>query len=425
MSRNTIRLIVLMGTISIIGIIVMQIYWVQKAFDLKEKTFNQTINIALKNVADNIARFNHSPLPSENPVNELSSDYYVVNVNTVIDASVLEHYLKKAFLSVNMNLDYEYAIYDCSTNKMMYGKYVSPLKHEEKNDPAPNLPVYNKYTYYFGIHFPTKSTLLAGKMGIWIFSSAILLIVITFFGYALYIILKQSRLSEIQKDFVNNMTHEFKTPLSTISVSTDVLSNREIVNTPETLFNYVNIIKQENSRLIGQVEKVLQMANIDSNSSVKLHREKIALHGVLESAISKMRVSSKNKEVRINYTFNATNDAIIADKVHVSNIIYNLLDNAIKYSPQVADIEVKTENSGKNIIVSVSDKGIGIDKTDQRKVFHKFYRVPTGNVHDVKGFGLGLHYVKNIVRAHHWKIYLASEPGTGSTFTFKIPIINA
>jgi two-component system, OmpR family, phosphate regulon sensor histidine kinase PhoR len=412
-----------MGTISIIGIIVMQIYWVKKAFDLNERTFNQTINIALKNVADKIAMFNHSALPPENPVNELSSDYYVVNVNTIIDASVLEHYLKEAFLSVNMNLDYEYAIYDCATNKMVYGKYVSPLKHEEKKDPAPNLPVYNKYTYYFVIHFPTKTTMIAGKMDIWIYSSAILLIVITFFGYAMYIILKQSRLSEIQKDFVNNMTHEFKTPLSTISVSTDVLSNPEITEAPDTLFNYVNIIRQENNRLIGQVEKLLQVANLDMNR-VKLHPEKIALHEVLANAIDKMRLGFKNKKIIITPHFGAVNDNILADKVHVSNIIYNLLDNAIKYSPEIAEIDVYTSNAGKHLVVVIADKGIGIGKAEQKKVFDKFYRVHTGNLHNVKGFGLGLHYVKNVVKAHRWSITLESEPGKGSTFTFKMPVIN-
>src|SRR5665213_394561 len=134
MTRNTIRLVALLGTISIIGIIVIQIYWVQKALDINQKQFNQTINIALKNVADKIAAFNHSIPPTENPVNQLSSNYYVVNVNTVIDASVLEHYLREAFVGVNMNYDYEYAIYDCATNTMVYGKYVSPSKHVEKQN---------------------------------------------------------------------------------------------------------------------------------------------------------------------------------------------------------------------------------------------------------------------------------------------------
>jgi len=408
-----------MGTVSIIGIIVMQIYWVQKAFDLKEKTFNQSINIALKNVADKIAAFNHGALPVENPVNQLSSGYYVVNVNTVIDANVLEHYLKEAFLNVNMNLDYEYAIYDCATNKMMYGKFISPLRHEETEKEAMNLPRYDKYTYYFGIYFPTRSALLAGKMGIWMFSSAILLIVITFFGYALYIILKQSRLSEIQKDFVNNMTHEFKTPLSTIAISTDVLADHGILDKPDTLFSYVDIIRQENTRLVGQVEKVLQMANIDQ-TRVKLNRENIAMHPLLERAISQMRVGYKNKKIQIDHHFDATNDLVFADKVHVSNIIYNLLDNAIKYSGATAHIDVRTENKNGRLFVSFADQGIGIGKKEQRKVFHKFYRVPTGNVHDVKGFGLGLHYVKSIVRAHGWAIYLTSEPGKGSTFTIKM-----
>jgi two-component system phosphate regulon sensor histidine kinase PhoR len=423
MTRNTIRFVALLGTISIIGIIVMQIYWVQKAFDLKEKQFDQTINIALKNVADSIASFNHAPLAAENPVNKFSSDYYVVNVNTTIDANVLEHYLIEAFLREKMNLDYEYAIYDCATNKMMYGKYISPTMHEEKPKLALNLPKYDKFTYYFGIYFPTKSSLLAGKMNIWVFSSAILLIVITFFGYAIYIILEQSRLSVVQKDFVNNMTHEFKTPLSTIAISTDVLSDPGIINHPDTLSNYVNIIKQENTRLVSQVEKVLQMANLDRNQ-VKLNREKIALHEILTNAISQMRVGFKNKTVNINYHLDATNDIIFADKVHVSNIIYNLLDNAIKYSNDIAEIEVNTLNLKNKLIISIADKGIGIAKAEQKKVFDKFYRVPTGNIHNVKGFGLGLHYVRNIVKAHRWKISLVSELGKGSVFTFQIPNVN-
>lgn len=425
MTRNTIRLVALLGTISIIGIMVIQIYWVQKALDINQKQFNQTINIALKNVADNIATFNHSIPPAENPVNQLSSNYYVVNVNTVIDASVLEHYLREAFVNVNMNYDYEYAIYDCSTNRMVFGKYVSPTKHVEKQNPAVNLPVYNKFTYYFGIYFPTKSNFITntGDMSIWVFSSSILLIVVTFFGYAIYIILKQSRLSEIQKDFVNNMTHEFKTPLSTIAISTDVLGSSGAATDSDMHARYVNIIRQENTRLVGQVEKVLQMANLDSNR-VKLNKEKVALHEILISAIEKMKIGPKNKMITISHQFDATNDQAMADKVHVSNIIYNLLDNAIKYSPDKADILVKTWNAQEKLFISVADKGLGIRKKEQRKVFDKFYRVPTGNVHNVKGFGLGLHYVKSVIKSHHWAINLVSEPGKGSVFTFQMPVIN-
>jgi len=398
---------------------------VQKAFDIRQKQFNQTIHIALKNVADKIAGFNHSIPPTENPVNQLSSNYYVVNVNTVIDAGVLDHYLREAFVNVNMNLDYEYAIYDCATNTMVYGKYVSPSKHEEKKNLSVNFPVYNKFTYYFGIYFPTESNFItgAGEMSIWVFSSAILLIVVTFFGYAIYIILKQSRLSEIQKDFVNNMTHEFKTPLSTIAISADVLSNPASINNPDVYFNYVNIIRQENNRLVSQVEKALQMANLD-RSRVELNKEKIDIHELLGNAIEKMRIGYKNKTINISSEFNAVNYLILADKVHVSNLIFNLIDNAIKYSLETAEISVKTWNQNNKLFISIADKGMGIKKSDLKRIFHKFYRVPTGNVHNVKGFGLGLHYVKNIVRAHRWQISVASEPGNGSVFTLQIPFAN-
>lgn len=420
MSRRMIRLVLLFGAVLIVGIIIVQVYWVRKAFDLKEKQFNQTVTIALKNVAERIAGFNHSALAIDDPVTQVSSGYYVINVNSQIDAAVLEHYLKAEFNSFNIHQDYEYAIYDCATNRMIYGNYISDAGRGERMSHNVNLPKYNRYTYYFGIYFPERPGVLAGKMDIWVFSSAILLLVICFFAYTMYVILKQNRLSEIQKDFVNNMTHEFKTPLSTISVSTSVLGSPDILQQPEKLSTYTNIIKEESNKLVSQVEKVLQMATLERHS-IDLKLETLNLCEVIRQVVDTIKMNA-HKEVSVDIEIAAGKNLIMADRMHLSNVIYNLLDNAIKYSPEPAYIHISTIIVNNRLLLQIADKGIGMGRKDIRKVFDKFYRVPTGNRHDVKGFGLGLYYVKNITDAHKWKIDVQSISGQGSTFTISIPV---
>ncbi|MDQ3071904.1 MAG: HAMP domain-containing histidine kinase [Bacteroidota bacterium] len=420
MKRNTFRLVVLLGTFSIIGIIIIQIYWVRRSFDIKDKEFNQTISIALKNVASQLAAFNKAELPSGHPVNQLSSAYFVVNVNTTIDANILEHYLKSEFARHNITTDFEYAIYDCASNEMVYGNYINMAEGTRGTDRASSLPSYDKYLYYFGIYFPSKSTFLMQQMDIWIFSSLVLMAVIIFFGYALSVILKQNRLSQVQKDFINNMTHEFKTPISTIAISADVLSKPDILDRPNVLKNYANIIKDENNRLLKQVEKVLQMASLDKQG-IKLNIEEAGLHELVLQTIMNFRGVVEEKGGTIDTDLKAETPIIKADKVHLNNMLNTLLDNAVKYSPGKPEITVATRRTAKGIILTVADKGIGIARQHQKKVFEKFYRVPTGNVHDVKGFGLGLHYIHTMVQAHRWKVTLESEPGKGSSFSILLP----
>lgn len=423
MKRNSIRLVVILGTVSIIGIILMQIYWVQKAFDIKEKQFNQTIHIALKNVAEKMARYTQVTLPNESPVTQIASDYYIVNLNSEIDANILEHYLKTEFQYLNINVDFEYAIYDCTTDKMVYGNYVNAFKPMDHIEQTTNLPKWKDFPYYFGIYFPTKSTYLMSKMEIWIFTSIMLLIVIVFFSYALFVILRQKRLSEIQKDFINNMTHEFKTPISTIGVSADVIMKNPEIKNSERLMNYTRIIKDENARLNKQVEKVLQTVSTEKDE-FRLSREKIDLHELLQHIVQNFELTVKEKQGDLRLDLQAEEHHISADPLHLTNIIFNLLDNAVKYTDKVPEIELRTLNQRKNIILIFKDNGIGIRKEYFRKIFDKFFRVPTGNVHNVKGFGLGLNYVKNIIEAHRWKITVDSEPGKGTEFTITIPLKN-
>ena len=424
MKRNSIRWIVFLGTISVIGIIIIQIYWVRQSFDINEKQLNQTLNIALRSTAEQIADYNNSSLPPEGLVDQLSSEYFVVNVNDIIDANILEHYLIQEFQTRNIHLDFEYAIYDCSSDKMVYGSYIT-FNETEKNNieglERSDLPKWDDHLYYFGVNFPSKRKYIKSNMGISYFFSAILMLVIIFFCYALLTILKQKKLSEVQKDFINNMTHELKTPISSIAISSEVLLKPDIIKNPERLANYSRIIKEQALRLQKQVEKVLQMALLEKEK-IKLSIETLDVHKIIKNTIHNIDPALNKKNGSINFNRNSTDISIKADETHFTNVLFNLLDNAIKYNEKEPFITISTHNKHGCIMISIADKGIGISKEHQRRIFDKFFRIPTGNVHDVKGFGLGLNYVSRIIKAHKWKIKLESEPGKGSTFTIIIPV---
>ncbi len=408
-----------LAAISILGITSTQIYWVRKAFDLKENQFNDDVNRALENVASQIFEVNKMPVPANGLVSQESSNYFTVSVNGPIDTNLLGFLLRNEFDKRNIVADYEYGVYDCSDQCMMGGNYISPTKNKIPVS-LNELPALKMDGYYFGVRFPQIEANLIGQMGIWGFSSVVMLVVIFFFVYTLFVILKQRRLSEVQKDFINNMTHEFKTPLSTIAISTSVLKDPSIIHNPERLLNYATIIENESSRLKQQVERVLQMARTEKSDAV-LKKEKSDLHELIRDAVKNISTFLQSQTGTIDIYLKASHSLVEVDKLHFTNVIHNLLDNAIKYSEASPVISVSTLNQGKNFIIEVKDNGIGISSENRKKIFHRFYRVPTGNLHDVKGFGLGLNYVKLIVKAHKGKITVQSDPNGGSTFTIVLP----
>ncbi len=420
MSRLTLRIVIILAAISIAGITATQIYWVRKAFDLRENQFNRDVTSALTSVATKILEISKTPSPANNPVTQLSTNYFVVLVNGPIDNNLLEFLLLTEFEKRHIKADFEYGVYDCANQCMKGGNHVSPKKTSALVN-FTELPAWKNDGYYFGVQFPMVEANLISQMGIWGFSSVVLLIVIFFFVYTLFVILKQRRLSEIQKDFINNMTHEFKTPLSTIAISTSVLKDPSIINTPERLLNYATIIENESQRLKQQVERVLQMARLEKED-IGLKKEEQNLHELIQEAVTNSSLASK---ASIELRLEALDTKIMADKLHLVNVIFNLLDNAIKYNNNTPVIQIHTSNTNGSVLLEIQDNGIGIRPEDQRKIFHRFYRVPTGNLHDVKGFGLGLSYVKLIIEAHKGKIAVASKPGNGSCFSIVLPLIKA
>lgn len=422
MSRLTLRIVIILAGLSIAGITFTQVYWVRKAFDIHENQFYRDVNAALRNVATRIFEINKTPSPANNPVDQVSTNYYVVTINGPIDSNLLGFLINTEFEKRNISAEFEYGVYDC-IYKCMAANDESPsnkrLVSETAN--APGWPSPPADGYYFGVQFPRLEVNLISQMGIWLFSSAVNLVVIFFFVYTLFVILKQRRLSEIQRDFINNMTHEFKTPISTIAISTEVLKDPRIFNTPERLLNYTTIIQNENNRLKQQVERVLQMARLD-REQIALKRESLDIHEIIGEAVRNILIGRPADSATIDLELNAGNHTLNADRLHITNVFFNLLDNAIKYCKTTPHITISTSNANGALVVAVKDNGIGISPEHHKKVFHKFFRVSTGNIHDVKGFGIGLNYVKLVVEAHKGKIALSSELGKGSTFTLTLPI---
>jgi two-component system phosphate regulon sensor histidine kinase PhoR len=249
-----------------------------------------------------------------------------------------------------------------------------------------------------------------------------LLIIITAFFLTVRALLKQKKLSEIKSDFINNMTHEFKTPLATISLAVDALKNEKVINDREKINYFTGIIKEENKRMNRQVETILQAALLD-RQLVQLNLKKMHAHDLINSALSNINLQVDEIHGRLEVSLKATDDIILADEVHFTNLISNLLDNAVKYSKDELRIVISTLTEGNRLKVKIEDNGIGMSKETTNRIFEKFYRAHNGNLHNVKGFGLGLNYVKTMVDAHHGNVKVESVLGKGSSFFLSFPIV--
>lgn len=413
MSKKTIRWLVLVSALSIIGVVVTQIYWVKKTLDIREKQFNLRAHTALLDVAEQLAALNNVS-PGKNPVEQLSPNYFLVNTNSITQSALLEYVIKENLIKYNLITDFEIGIYDCTTDKLRNGMSLSTRNSKKASTTTTEWPKTDKFSYYFAIRFPAQIETLTTEFQGWIGSTILILIALGFFAYALFVILHQKQLSDIQRDFINNMTHELQTPISTIRIAADVLNTPAIIQQPERHKRYVSMVEEEILRLQRQVEMVLNMAKAEKNK-LALDIEWLDAHSIIQSLLPKY-------EGKTEVFLDAQNSYIQADHVHFCNLINNLIDNGLKYSTDATPVIVRTFNEKDNLVLSVKDRGIGIAREHQKKIFEKFYRVPSGNIHNVKGFGIGLSYVRQIVRTHHWKLEVHSALGSGSEFKIIIPV---
>ena len=413
MKTATIRLVVVLGAMAIAGILFVQAYFIRNTWNTAAQEFDRTVTIALLNVAKSMADYNGSILPSSGVIKRINPNYYVVNFNDVIDANLLEFYLLEEFGNLGLNTNFEYAIYDCSNDDMVYGNFCNVEDPEFSASTSKDLQTYDDFIYYFGVQFPSRQAFMLGDLRATIAFSVIAFMAVLFFSYAIIVILRQKRLSELQRDFINNMTHEFKTPISSIKVSSDALIGSLEVSGNDRLTRYAGIIREQNDRLNTHVEKVLSIARID-DSEFRLNLELVDLHELIRNTVKAKELELQKIGGKVELQLNASNPTLQADRFHLSNVVLNLLDNAIKYNKNKPEIIIRTSGATGSLEMAVIDNGLGISPEHQKNLFKKFFRVPTGNVHDVKGFGLGLHYVKRIIESHAWDIRVISALDEGT-----------
>jgi two-component system phosphate regulon sensor histidine kinase PhoR len=408
--------IILAGITAFIGIIIIQVGWLRQAAEEEQRKFSQTIQVALMEVANGINHYYGYTTPHVNPVQKQSEDYYLVNMRNDFEAEVLELLLVNTFRAKGISTPFEYAIYDCETDDMLYGSYVEPGRQA----PAANntlFPKVSNLVYYFAVRIPGHSGIIYHSLRGWIIVCAVMVVILCIYGYALYIIRQQQRYADLQKDFINNMTHEFKTPLSSILIASGFMAREPVIQENEKLQQYTRIITEQGKKLDQHLETLLHIARSD-RYRMKLQLQPVAVTDILQNAVRIIRLKYPLAQLKLDNRIGEV--TVQADPFHFANILYNLLDNAAKYSHGQPEIwmELFTE-SGKPVI-RITDRGAGIAPKSLKHIFDKFYRAPEHRNMAVSGFGLGLYYVKKVAELHSWQLTASSTPGKGTAMTLRM-----
>ena len=340
-----------------------------------------------------------------------------------VDTAQMRRLLDKYSEYHQLNTKYEFAIIKTSNDSVIYSTVPDFQKLPTKKIHKACLSCLWKAEYFhLAVYFPSQRNQTIVEMSLWlIMSGMFILIVIILITYIITSIIKQKKVSEIKNDFINNMTHEFKTPISTISLAAEILLNADRESSTERLQKYSKIIYDENQRMRLQVDRVLQAASLEKGD-YELRKSEFDIHQVIREAVRNLCFELCEERASVNYHLDAENHIIRADQMHMTNVMINLVDNAIKYSNEQVILNFSSVNVNSGINITIEDKGIGMNQDSIKHIFDKFYRVPTGNIHTVKGFGLGLYYVKNIVEAHGGTIEVKSELNKGTQFDVYIPL---
>ncbi len=472
MNKKLTVIIIILVSLSSIGLLSIQVYWIKSAVQVRQAVFNRDVDMAMQRVVFTIDKLRYQ----EYYLN--STEFYRKNLNafalfdslnrdidsqslTLASANDLNLLLEKRMMlsnryqqlfarfkqpddlkfftqhknlidslvrnslsEKNIKTKYEFGIYKPIANAMILqktGKYPTELLSKSFVYNLSPLGNNIQFPLKFLIYFPQEHLFILKKLYKLLFVSlGMFFIIIGSFSFSIVVINRQKKLSEMKNDLINNMTHEFKTPISTISLVCEALKDKDVKKSDDVYNSYVSVIDEENKRLRTMAEHILRSATIETGK-LKLHKETLDLHEILQNAVNSKKINAESKGGKISTEFNAEKSTIFADRVHLTNVFVNMLDNAIKYNLHEPVISISTRNLQEGILVDIADNGIGISKTNQSKIFDKLYRVHTGNVHNFKGFGLGLSYVKAIVEQHKGKITVDSELEKGSVFHIYLP----
>lgn len=415
MSFKHTYLFIAISSLALFAILIIQVNWILQTAKIKEEMFNEKANMVLSRTTEALKNNEVACRNIEESAVMDSSTNVLTNLGKeevrTID-SLFNHYMR----FYNFHVDYTFEVIKEPAFTVNYGNgFADNSYNKTLNEDGPRNGVQLK------LILPEKKQFIIAELGIMFITSVLLIIVVlVLFWRTILSLMKEKQLSEHTTEYLNNMTHEFKTPLTNISLAGKMIIKDPAFSHEEKIKNYTSIILEENEKLIYQVEQVLSMTALERNQ-IPLQKSDLDLHEIIQQALKHISIQIENKQGKLNLILNAQHTSITGDKSHLKNAISNLIDNAIKYSPGRPEITIQTSNRDKYLIIEIIDKGIGIDKEHHNLIFDKFFRVPTGDVHDVKGFGLGLAYVKKIIELHGGMLTLESEKGKGSTFIIQLP----
>lgn len=422
MKQRNLKLIILLTAFSLGGLLVTQMLWVRKAYQMSLLQFDHRANQALREVIDDMQmKAGGSPATCAMKMtrDSLASGPCILDV---IDTAYLRMLLHKYVDFNRLDPHFQFGILRTTDDSVIYTSKAGTKFSGRKDVHKACLScLCQSDLYHLAVIFPQKSKFIFLDLSAWLLSSLLfLLVVILSFAFVVLTFIRQKKLSEVRNDFMNNMTHEFKTPISTISVASEVLLNADPQTSVGRISKYARIIYDENQRMRNQVERVLQIAVLDKGE-FQLKKTKVDIHELLKSTVQNLCFDQAGRNVEANFSLLANRFVVLADAMHLTNIFTNLVDNAKKYSVGEIKIDISTSNRMNGIEIVFSDNGIGMHQDTIKHIFDKFYRVPTGNIHNVKGFGLGLYYVKTMTEAHSGTVNVTSEPGKGSRFVIFLP----
>jgi len=472
MNKWITTLIILLVTLSTVGLLIIQVYWINDAVKVKQAVFLRDVEQAMTNVVFEIDKMRlHDRVIKQQKFFQQNQSFYKVYdslnrlltkvAGNITSQSDFDNFIfnsnlaKNALSKLNYNYpeqevgnflfskkdqidsliinelrnhrirtDYEFGIYSPATNSMILqktGKYPEELVRESYVFNLSPLGSLYAFPNKLLIYFPNEKSFVVRQLWVLFTVSVFLfLVIIISFSFSIYIINRQKRLSVMKNDFINNMTHEFKTPISTIALACEALKDKDVQKSDIIYNNYITVIGEENHRLSSMAEQILQTAVIEKGQ-LRLKIVLLNIHDLINDAVKIKNISALEKGGNIELQLKATNPYVEGDKIHLTNVIINLIDNALKYNINLPYLVINTVNNDGSVLIRVKDNGIGISASNHKKIFEKLYRVPTGNLHDFKGFGLGLSYVKATVELHDGSISVDSEPGKGSIFTIKLP----
>lgn len=420
------KIIVLVASFSLAGIIITQVYWVQNAWMLKEEQFNSRVKVALKTVVNRLFKHTSDSTNPFAPGNCSSSCAAADTVKhgLVINQRLLHDFLQDEFKCMDVDRGFYYAVYSANDSLALFGQPGPYFNQIAASPHSVSLScLHEAQVFYLGVYFPGKTGFIFNQLLGWILLSALFTaVVILSFASTVIAFLRQRKLSELKADFVNNMTHELRTPVSAISLASEMLLKPVVMADSDKVERYASLIFDQNNRMKSLVEHVLQVSSFDRHE-YQINRSELNLHDLIDDIVASFSLVVEERGGALVFIPGASSMQIVADKLYLTNILSSLVDNAIKYSPDILSITISTRSDSSGIYISVTDKGLGMNNNQRRMVFQKFYRVSTGNRHNVKGYGLGLYNAMVLAKAHGGTLTVSSEPGKGSTFTLFLPFV--